>query len=176
MSHLRIANRNEFDKIYSIMEASFPPDERRTYEEQKALLNHPLYRIYVWTDVDKEISAFITVWCFEAFTFVEHFAVNPKDRNLGIGAAMLGEIKTVLSGLICLEVELPDTEIARRRIGFYERNGFKMNDYPYMQPAYSTSKNPVPLRIMTSEKCILEDEFQEMKERLYLEVYHVSEV
>ena len=30
----------DFDKVYRIMEESFPIDERRTYEEQKALLNN----------------------------------------------------------------------------------------------------------------------------------------
>ncbi len=37
----------DFDKIYDLMETSFPNDEYRTYHEQKQLLSNPLYQIYV---------------------------------------------------------------------------------------------------------------------------------
>ena len=46
MSNLRVAKIEEFDKIFSILENSFPPDEYRTYEGQKALWNHPLSTLY----------------------------------------------------------------------------------------------------------------------------------
>ena len=42
----------KFDEIYEIMEQSFPEDERRTYEEQKGLLENPLYHIYVLQDME----------------------------------------------------------------------------------------------------------------------------
>ena len=51
---------------------------------------------------------------------------------------------------ICLEVELPETEMAARRIGFYERNGFYYNDYFYMQPPIAEGRNAIPLRLMTT--------------------------
>ena len=35
----------DFDTIYDLMEMSFPSDEYRTYDEQKALLNNPGYSI-----------------------------------------------------------------------------------------------------------------------------------
>lgn len=82
MSNLRVAKTEEFDKIFSILENSFPPDEYRTYEGQKFLGNHPKYTVYVIPDDESDcIKAFITVWKFEDFAFIEHFAVNPFYRK-----------------------------------------------------------------------------------------------
>ena len=79
-----------------------------------------------------------------------------------------------LSCRICLEVEFPDNEISRRRIGFYERNGFVLNNYPYIQPPISEGRNPVPLKIMTTDKGITEEQFNKIRALLYKYVYNVS--
>lgn len=168
-------NAEDFDKIYSLMKESFPPDEYRTYQEQKELLSNPQYRIYVLPDFKaKDIKAFISVWKFDDFAFIEHFAVNPTYRNDGVGSSMLQETVKLLSCMICLEVELPNSEISKRRIGFYERNGFFINDYMYIQPPISNGRNPVPLKIMTSGNEITEDKFDEIKALLYKYVYNAS--
>lgn len=160
--------KNDFDKVYPIMEESFPPDERRTYQEQKALLSNSKYSIYVLPDDEtKEIKAFLAVWQFDDFAYIEHFAVNQAYRNGGLGSQILHEIKKELSCMICLEVELPDCEIAKRRIEFYKRNGFFLNEYPYEQPAISKGRNPLSLLIMTSGSKITKDRFDEIKALLY---------
>ena len=174
-STLEILQVKDFDKVYSIMEESFPIDERRTYEEQKALLDNELYNIYVLYDNENDnIKAFIAIWSFDDFAFVEHFAVSSLYRNGGFGALILQEVKKLLSSMICLEVELPEEEMAKRRIGFYERNGFYYNEYEYMQPAMSKGRKEIPLRIMTSEEKITEKRFEEIRDLLYKYVYNVK--
>ena len=164
----------DFDKVYQIMEESFPPDERRTYQEQKALLSNSKYSIYVLPDDEtKEIKAFLAVWQFDDVAFIEHFAVNPAYRNRGLGSQILQEIKNFLSCMICLEVELPDCEIAKRRIEFYKRNGFFLNEYPYEQPAITKGRKPLPLMIMTSGSEITKDRFDDIKVLLYKCVHQV---
>lgn len=82
--------REEFDTVYSIMEESFPSDEYRPYEEQLALLEHDAYRIYVLRDDGRAgIQAFLAVWEFADFAFIEHLAVAPACRNGGLGAQLL---------------------------------------------------------------------------------------
>lgn len=175
MGNLRIAKTEEFDKIFSILENSFPPDEYRTYEDQKVLLNNPNYTVYVIPDDKSDcIKAFITVWKFEDFAFIEHFAVNPVYRNQGLGSLILRETMNLLQCQICLEVELPETDLAKRRIGFYERNGFFVNHYPYIQPSYAKDKQPIPLLIMTSGNCISNDQFDNVQKTIFREVYHTS--
>ena len=156
---LQRINETNFPEIYRIMQASFSDDEYRPYDEQLALFEEPEYRIYYMP------AGFLAVWEFE------HFAVDPALRNSGTGSAMLQELVKQYQKPICLEVELPEDELTRRRIGFYERNGFVFNEYPYIQPPISKGKSPVPLRIMTYGSAITQDTFEEMKRVLYQRVY-----
>lgn len=172
---LQKISQKDFNKVYSIMEESFPIDERRTYEEQKELLNNKLYSIYILSDIENDnIKAFIAIWQFDDFAFIEHFAVSSSYRNGGIGAFILQEVKKLLSCMICLEVELPEEEMAKRRIGFYERNGFYYNEYEYMQPPMSKGRKEIPLRIMTSGEKVTKKRFKEIKDLLYKYVYNVE--
>lgn len=164
----------DFNQFYSILEYSFPADERRGYEEQKALLGDKYYRIYALKNEEDGLIAFITVYEFEEFTFAEHFAVAKEHRNGGIGTEVLSLLKCKVKAPICLEVELPETEMAKRRIGFYKRNGFYYNEYDYIQPSYSKDKSPVPLKIMTTEREITEAEFEYIRDILYSRVYGIK--
>ena len=164
--------RKDFDSVFQMIEASFPDDEYRTYKEQRALLDNSAYEIYVLPGSDDHtIKAFIAVWEFDSFAFVDHFAVDPNYRDQGIGSEFLRETVCMLGKMVCLEVEPPDNEIAARRIGFYERNNFFLNRYPYTLPPISAGRNPVPLLIMTYGRYISEMEFAEMKKELYARVY-----
>ena len=181
---LQRINETNFPEIYRIMQASFSDDEYRPYDEQLALFEEPEYRVYYMPAIGMErvgnhstgnstmhAAGFLAVWEFESFTYIEHFAVDPVLRNSGTGSAMLQELVRKYQKQICLEVELPEDELTRRRIGFYERNGFVFNEYPYIQPPISKGKSPVPLRIMTYGSAITQDTFEEMKRVLYQRVY-----
>ncbi len=163
----------DFDLVFGIMRESFPADERREYNAQRALFENPDFSIFGVKD-EGEIKAFITVYELGEFIFAEHFAVAPRYRNCGLGSETLRLLKEIVKSPICLEVELPEGEMAKRRIGFYERNGFFYNDYDYLQPAYSKDKNPVPLRIMTTNGPITEEEFQNLRCKLYNRVYNAT--
>ena len=172
---IRKLMREDFDRVFQIIEASFPKDEYRTYDEQKALLDDSAYEVYILPDSgDNAIMAFIAVWKFNSFAFIEHFAVSPKYRNRGIGSEFLSEIVRMLGKMVCLEVEPPDNETASRRIGFYERNNFFLNKYPYTQPSISAGRNPVPLLIMTHGRSISKIEFTNIKGELFAQVYKQS--
>lgn len=172
---LNLITEKEFDKMYSIMEQSFPTDEYRPYAEQKALLKNEKYKLFVFkNDVDR-IIAFIALWNFNDFVFVEHFAVDSTFRNRGCGSLVLNEVKNKTEKLICLEVEPPETEISKRRVEFYKRNGFFLNNYPYMQPPISKGKSMIPLMIMTSNRSINVNEFTNIKKILYKNVYNYND-
>lgn len=171
---LKEIRKTDFDAVFKIMEESFPADEHRPYEEQKALLENPLYKIYTFSGEGEEILAFLCVWMFETITYIEHFAVNPSCRNGGIGGKILQEWMHESKKMLCLEVELPTDELTKRRIGFYQRNGFVLNEYPYMQPAISEGRNPIPLLIMTTGRSVSEEEYLSIKRLLYTEVYRFS--
>lgn len=172
---LEMMKKDEFDQVFSLMERSFPTDEYRSYKEQKALLERPEYRIYVLHGIKHtDIRAFLAIWNLSDFTFLEHFASAPEVRGQGLGSAALREAGRLFSGQICLEVELPETEIAKRRIAFYERNGFYLNDNLYFQPPISKGKQKIPLMIMTSAGRVGKERFAEIRDRLFREVYQIS--
>ena len=164
----------EFDAVYDLMKKSFPVDEYRPYEKQKELLSLPAFQIYVAKEEDSEdIKGFAAVWDFDWLVYIEHLAVNPAERNNGLGAKILKSIKEQSSVMVCLDVEKPDNEMARRRIGFYERNGFCFNDRLYLQPALAENQQPVPLYPMTAERTVTEDELEAIIAQLRKEVYRI---
>lgn len=165
--------KNDFDALFSLMEKSFPTDEYRSRAEQQALFADSDYAVYGMKD-GTAIKAFISTWRFDDFVFIEHFAVNPDFRNNGIGGKMLKDLVEKLGKPVCLEVDPPDTDMARRRIGFYERNGFFLNTYPYEQPPMSRGKKAVAMRVMTSGKAADERRFQKIKSALYKKVYRIG--
>ena len=106
----------DFDEVFRIMEASFPEDELRPREEQRALMDEDFYTILVDRSEEGAIAGFLAVWRFEGLLYVDHFAVNPQLRGGGIGSKMIAALKEVSDDPICLEVELPETRDAQRRI------------------------------------------------------------
>lgn len=170
----RLTDR-DFDAVYAIMEKSFPEDERRTYEEQRALLADSSYYLYgVKDEASGELLGFAAFWDFPEFLFFEHLAVNPNCRNGGIGKKLLDKVKELADGPVCLEVELPTTEIAARRIAYYERNGFYLNEYPYIQPSLKKGGEDVPMYIMTTGRKLTMQEHFFVRDILYQRVYHVE--
>lgn len=171
---LKKFHRQDFDKIYHLLELSFPNDEYRNYEGQKELFNNPLYSVYGLYDDVNDVKMLLATWEFDNFVFLEHFAVNPRYRNQGLGGKALHELAELFQKRICLEVELPETEMSCRRIQFYQRNNLFLNEYPYMQPSLAEGKNKIPLLIMTSGGKIDESMFREIKDTLYVEVYRIQ--
>ena len=164
----------DFEGVFRLLETSFPLEEYRTREEQRALLSEPAYTLFGIKEEDRVI-AFMAVWELPELLFIEHLAVDPAYRNGGMGAGMLREIVEMSDTTVCLEVEPPRTEMAARRIGFYRRNGFFLNEYPYIQPAMSKGRNPIPLQVMTGGHAVDREEFENIKNRLYTWVYKVKE-
>ena len=90
----------------------------------------------------------LTTWHFETFVYIEHFAIDPALRSQGYGTEALKTFISRQEKPIILEAEPPTDDITRRRIGFYQRNGLTMYDFPYIQPAYTPESKPVELRLM----------------------------
>lgn len=175
MKKLQMINLDEFSSFFEIMEKSFPSIERRTYEDQLALLEDQYYKIIGLKDSNNKVRAFIAIWNFEDFNFIEHFAVDDTLRSQGIGTYILNEcIKSMGDKPVLLEVELPEDDISKRRINFYKRCGFSFNSYAYMQPSLQKGYPLLPLRIMSYPENLNETDFYKFKDVLYKKVYKVD--
>lgn len=158
-----------------MMEEAFPKEEIRTYEGQLALLENPYYWLKRKVDEEGNLIAFMAVWEFEDFCFVEHLAVSRQARGNGIGGQMMREYMRQSVKPVVLEVELPETDIAKRRIGFYQRLGFQLNGFAYQQPPMRKGHGWYPLLIMSFPSSLTEEEFEPIKKKIYREVYRSQE-
>lgn len=162
-----------FENIWDIFAEAFPSELRRSREGQAALLKNPNYRLKIYEAQEGVPAGFMGCWDFEAFTFVEHFAVSKSLRRQGTGMKMMKDLLGE-NRLVILEVEEPDTELNRRRIGFYERAGMIYHDFTYFQPPFQAGKPSVPLKIMASRP-LRAQAFNGYRERIFEEVYGMSE-
>ena len=165
-------SEKDFEEFYSLMEISFPECERKTKEEFLKLCKaNELYKVFAAFEGDTLIS-FFTVWEFEDFTFGDHFAVLPSYRNRGIGSLILKHIKEISALPLIIEVEYPNEVMAKKRLDFYLRNAFRQNSFDYLLPPMQDSFEPLPMLILSYPDIISENEFSEMRNIIYKEVYN----
>lgn len=161
----------DFEAVYEILFDSFPKNELRPRDIMKRTMENEKYIVYKFGE-GESITGVTAVWELDGFLFIEYLAVNAKERNKGSGSHILHELCRLYNCPLCLEVEPPESDITKRRIEFYRRNGFYLNSYPYEQPAYSETQSAVPLMIMTSHSVITEEQFIKMRKEIYKEVYN----
>ncbi|WP_077618238.1 GNAT family N-acetyltransferase [Bacillus sinesaloumensis] len=167
---LSILQEDRFEELYQMFEDSFPSDEYRPYQTQRALLSNPHYQIYVY-EKNHEIAAFFATWEGPHFIFLEHFAVKESFRNGGLGSKLLQEFLKLHAKPIVIEIEPPEGEIEKRRARFYERNGFHLSQWGYVQPALAKGQNPVSLVLMSYPKPLQEQEYQSFKNWVFNDIY-----
>lgn len=160
-----------FDVFYEFLSESFLKVEFRSYEAQKRLLKKDSYQI-LFCFIGDKIVGVMALWNLEDFWFIEHFAVTTALRNKGIGKKMLDFVKLSFEKYVILEVELPYNEMNKKRIGFYQRNGFLYNDYEYYQHPLNKGDKPLPLRIMSFPNEINKEQFDKVAETLKVNVYN----
>lgn len=172
--NLKRFQHTDFDSFFYLMSESFPSIERRSYEGQKKLLNEESYNIIAVKNQNDNIIAFIANWEFDDFHFIEHFAVDSKIRGNGVGTSMLKAYLNECNKPIFLEVELPTNDISIRRIEFYKRLGFHLNNFEYLQPPLQNKHNFLPLKVMSYPRSVDEQEFVNLKNAVYGRIYKIN--
>ncbi len=162
----------DFERVWELMEASFPPSEHRDYAGQKALLHKDCYHLLLHRDKSGQIIAFMAIWRLDGYTFVEHLAVDGTQRGSGLGGKFLDAVAAGEGQSIVLEVEPPEQgEMARRRVGFYQRHNFHLCTQPYAQPPLQPQFPLIPLMLMTYPDPLERADFNFVKAALYRDVY-----
>lgn len=174
LKKLNISDKKDISFVEKLYIESFPPSERRSVVAMLALFGErKKFAIDIVIKNDRHVG-FLTYWDLGEFIFAEHFAIAPEARNGGIGAKVMELFIKEAGKPIVLEVELPTTILSERRIGFYQRLGFKYReDVPYQQPPYLESGKPIPMKLMTIGNIDLSHSFSEIKNIIYNEVYNL---
>ncbi|MGV3538310.1 MAG: GNAT family N-acetyltransferase [Rufibacter sp.] len=163
----------EFSWAWQLYVEAFPAEERRDYAQQLTLLQEKKYAFSAVYHAGV-LAGIVGSWNVGKFTYLEHFAVAPEGRGLGLGTEILRKFVESSALPIVLEVEPPLTEMSKRRIAFYEKAGFLTNTIAYQQPPYGQGKPWVPLLLMSFPELLADDTFENVKEALYAEVYNLK--
>ena len=156
----RISTADGF--LYEYMEqlitAAFPPEEHRPLEELRLYTDsRPHFYNNIIFHHDTPVG-FITYWDFGKFYYVEHFAVDPAQRNGGHGKNVLNHLCQLLQHPIVLEVEMPEEELLKLVEIPPEE---KMGDLalPCFAMAKKMHKNPMQIASELVEKLNEQKEF-----------------
>lgn len=137
-------------KAMEIYENSFPPEEKRPYEQHMQLMKkNNSYHFYAAME-EQTVIGIIILWKLQRFIYLDYLATLSNARNKGYGKRIVEQLKELFNDTIILEVELPDNDLAKRRIGFYTRLGFYLLDFPYYMPQYNNPKEKFPMLLMSS--------------------------
>ena len=166
----------------NLFEEAFPEQERPPFstirqrmaatESTTTHKNAGKFHFLVATNGDEPVGI-LTYWTFENLVYVEHFAIDEELRNQGLGKAVFLNFLSQQQEQVVLEIELPNTEEADHRLEFYASMGFFQNPQPYEQPSYHNDGRTVPMIIMSKYE-LDDDEFSEIRDLLYREVYGVK--
>lgn len=150
MKLLRLKNtsNNFFKQAWELYEDTFPIHERRLLKDQFYVLKNDNYHFDILMNHNQFIG-FILWWEFETYNFIDHFATCTQQRNKGYGKLILDKFIENNKRPTLLEVELPISTLNERRIKFYERIGFKLNQHHYTAPALQQGQSPYQLLLMS---------------------------
>lgn len=159
-----------------LLHSAFPEEERRSDDAQRHNTDcNPRFGCYLATDESAgkhQPVGLITVWSLDGFHYVEHLATSPSARNKGYGKEIMTQMEALFPGLLILEVERPEDEITKRRIGFYKRCGLRLCEKPYLQPSYHDDGATLPLLLMFKGAESIDNRFSNIRDEIYTHVYN----
>lgn len=177
---IRLREIGSKDAEYAFVERlwieAFPEEERRDTEAQRANADgNPVFHCVLAENEGGMPIGFLTYWDFGTFCYGEHFATDPALRNHGYGGRIIRAVLERVAQPFVLEVEMPENEMSRRRIGFYERNGLALwRDTPYMQPAYREGGESLPMRLMATPDLLPKQDAERVIRTIHRYVYGID--
>lgn len=143
---------SELEVARDIYMDSFPAEERRDWTDLMGRSRSGEIALELVKDGDCVIGL-VTVWHLPLADYVEHFALDRSARGKGVGSEVIDRVVDMAADrAVVLEVEPSGANsMAARRIGFYQRHGFDLIDYEYMQPPYGKGLPWVRLMLMATK-------------------------
>ncbi len=154
-----------------ILQEAFPESERRDMAEIRSCLEAAPLQLLTASE-DAQVLAIALVWNLSEAVFLENLAVRADCRGRGIGAELLRRVAEIWKKPQVLEVEIPQTERQRRRIAFYQRCGFFLNQtYPYRMPNLHGDGPAMPLHLMSRPQPLTDDQAAQTERILWEQAY-----
>ena len=155
---LRTDEDSRYLAALTLYKSSFPFHEQRNAKSQSEIMSHEEYHFNLLYD-GTDFIGLLLCWETEHFIYVEHFCVNPEQRNKKYGARAL-ELLNQPEKKVILEIDPPMDENSVRRKGFYERAGYQANNYEHIHPPYHRGYDGHRLVVMSWPSRLTDDEIQ----------------
>lgn len=172
--------KTEFKAALEIYEYSFPNNEKQSQETIiKRLLSGQEKLMIGKIKEDVIAIAFLFDLLNTNFLVLDYFAISEKLRGKGFGSYFfkhLNDTAQSQSKNLLMEVDHPSfgSEIDKRRVTFYEKNGAKiLKGIPYILPPLDDTLPTRQVLITMNQKTELtKNEKQNLVENLYQQLYN----
>lgn len=151
-----------FEKLYA---HSFPIFEQRTSEQQALAFASTNYYLTGYIE-NQSFMGFIAYWEFADYLYIEHFAINDKERGKGYGSRVLNSFVTETPKTVLLEIDPPVDEISIARLRFYQKCGFYQNPYSHIHPPYRKEYKGHSLEVLTTGAPVSPDRYEQFEKDL----------
>ena len=144
---MKLLTREQLKLAYDRdLTVSFPRDELKPFRAMEQMLGQGSYRAWGLMD-GEDIAGLATVWNYApGWALFDYLCVSPRRRSDGLGSQLVQKLVQAERGNVLFgESEIPefapDPDLARRRIGFYQRNGAR-------EAGYDMTLFGVPYRVL----------------------------
>lgn len=95
---------------------------------------------------------------FKHYAYIEHLAIDPSVRSRGFGKQILEHFLAHHPQTV-LEIDPLTSEIAHRRLRFYQSLGFIQNDFVHHHPSYHAEMSDHQLIVLSSKQALSDEQY-----------------
>lgn len=160
MKFIRINSKNDnyFKEAMEIYKISFPIFEQRVLKNQIEVLEHKEYHCTVICENNKLIGI-LFYWEHDNYRYIEHFAIDKSLRGKNYGSKILNKFCESDKETI-LEIDMPIDEISIKRLQFYSKLGFKLQEFEHIHPPYRKGYEGHRLKVMSFNENLSKDKYE----------------
>lgn len=175
MEFIRINSKDDkyFNDAMKIYQTSFPIFEQRTMKNQIEVLENKEYYSTIICE-NNILIGLLFYWKYGKYTYIEHLAISPSLRGQNYGSKIL-KIFCEDNKNIILEIDNPIDEISIKRLKFYSKIGFKLQNFQHIHPPYRKGYEGHNLKIMSFNRDLSKEEYDAFNVFLKTKVMKYSE-
>ncbi len=175
MKFIRISSKDDyyFKDAMEIYKSSFPIFEQRTLKSQIEVLKNKEYNCSAICEND-ELIGILFYWKYDKYIYIEHLAISQNLRGKNYGSRLLNEFCKNNKNTI-LEIDIPADDVSIKRLNFYSKLGFKMQNFEHIHPPYRKGYEGHTLKVMSFNKDLSDEEYHMFNKFLNETVMQFSE-
>ena len=167
-------NSEQWEKVWTLYEDSFPVAERRKLEDHLMACENELFHpATIWED--NQFVGIVFYWEWSNYRYIEYLAVAPELHGHGYGSQIIKKIRDSEYTII-LEIDPLINELSVRRLQFYERAGFTLTPYRFMHLPYRLDGEPQELLILSYPEMITKEQHNDFLNFIDTEVRNYCEL